>query len=91
MTPLIIKDHTLAGKRSTGPHLFKIAPTGHRWPVAHDERYRDVELRLSDQDALDSVVEAWTRNKGATDVMEALQAKGVPAAVVQRPQDRLDH
>ena len=78
MTPLIIKDHTLAGKRSTGPHLFKIAPTGHRWPVAHDERYRDVELRQSNQDELDSVVEAWTRNKEATDVMEALQARAFP-------------
>ena len=59
--------------------------------MAHDERYRDVELRQSNQDELDSVVEAWTRDNGATDVMEALQAKGVPAAPVQRPQDRLDH
>ena len=59
--------------------------------LALDERYRDVEQRQINEDELDRVVEAWTGNRKATDVMKALQAKGVPAAAVQRPQDRLDH
>ena len=59
--------------------------------LAHDPRYRDVERRQINQDELDRVVEAWTGNRKAADVMDALQAKGVPAAVVQHPQERMDH
>ena len=59
--------------------------------LAHDARYRDVEHRQINQDELDRVVESWTSKMKAADVMDALQAKGVPAAVVQHPQDRMDH
>ena len=51
-----------------------------RWPSA-----------LAVQDALDERIAAWTRTRDRFAVAEALRAAGVPAAAVQRPEDRIDH
>ena len=40
-----------------------------------------------DADALDAAIGAWTRTEQAEDLMERLQTAGVPAGVVQTPQD----
>ena len=47
-------------------------------------------------DALDAEIAAWTRNQQAEELMEQLQSAGVPAGVVQTPEDlrndpQLDH
>jgi len=52
-----------------------------------DERFIDLNARLAHQDELDAIVESWTRERDAYDVMNALQAAGVAAGVVQNAED----
>jgi crotonobetainyl-CoA:carnitine CoA-transferase CaiB-like acyl-CoA transferase len=46
--------------------------------------------RLAGQDSLDAQVAAWTAKRPARETEAVLQAAGVPAAVVQSPQQRID-
>jgi len=50
---------------------------------ADDPRFATGEARERNADALDSLVESWTLQHTAEDVMGRLQAKGVAAGVVQ--------
>ena len=50
-----------------------------------------LEHRLLHQDALDALVEAWTRTQDRYDCMMKLQRAGVPAGVCQNAEDRFDH
>lgn len=52
-------------------------------------QYPDHETRLQAHDALDEYVSAWTSAREPYDVMQALQAAGVPAGVVQLSSDLL--
>lgn len=54
---------------------------------AEDARFRTRLDRLSRQDELDAAIAAWTRTQHAESLMAALQAAGVPAGVVQTPED----
>ena len=56
-----------------------------------DRRFDTLAHRLAHQDALDALVEAWTRTQDAYDCMMALQRAGVPAGVCQNAEDRCDH
>ena len=60
--------------------------------LAADARFATLQSRLDgeNQDALDAIIEAWTRERSAFEVQDKLQAKGVAAAVVQKPEDRMD-
>ena len=60
--------------------------------LAEDERFRTLPKRTlpENQDALDALLEAWTVQRSDIEAMEALQARGVAAAAVQRPEDRMD-
>ena len=60
--------------------------------LAQDARFATPEKRTLDenQNALDAIMEAWTAARSDLEAMEALQAKGVPAAAVQHPEDRMD-
>lgn len=55
-----------------------------------DDRFAALPNRMRHQDALDAIVQAWTSARTPSDAMNALQAKGVPAAAVQHPQERMD-
>jgi crotonobetainyl-CoA:carnitine CoA-transferase CaiB-like acyl-CoA transferase len=55
---------------------------------AKDKRFRTNRLRYEHQDALDAAIESWTCTLDAYDVMERLQAAGVPAGVVQNQRDK---
>ena len=55
--------------------------------LAGDPRFRDLPSRLRDQDALDAIVGAWTRQRERYEVMDTLQRAGVPAGVVQTIED----
>lgn len=59
-----------------------------RW--CDDLRFSTLASRLEHQDALDEVIEAWTRTRDKFDVQRRLLAAGVPAAAVQKPQERID-
>lgn len=52
--------------------------------------YETLASRLADQDALDRRIEAWTRERDAYQLMEDLQANGIPAGVCQTAGDRCD-
>jgi benzylsuccinate CoA-transferase BbsF subunit len=57
----------------------------------HDERFATLEGRLANQTALDDLISRWTRLFDEFEVAERLQAAGVPASAVQRPEDRIDN
>jgi len=50
----------------------------------------DVAARLVCQDELDAWIAAWTTGRGPHEVMDQLQAAGVPAGMVQRSSDLLE-
>ena len=54
---------------------------------ADDPRFATAEGRESNADALDALVESWTVQHTAEEVMGRLQAKGVAAGVVQTGED----
>jgi len=54
---------------------------------AEDRRFATQEDRFANQDALDELLSGWTRGRDRHDVMELLQAHGVPAGAVQNAQD----
>ena len=56
-----------------------------------DARFQTMEGRLKHHDELDDLIEEWTSVRKPMEVMEALQQKGVPAAAVQLPEERVDH
>ena len=55
-----------------------------------DIRYRSLSSRLDHQDDLDAAVCEWTTQQPARELMERLQAAGVPAGVCQTAADRCD-
>ncbi|NKC00739.1 MAG: hypothetical protein GKR90_19900 [Pseudomonadales bacterium] len=54
---------------------------------ANDPSLANNAGRLKAHDRLDEGIQAWTRDKDATDVMNLLQTAGVPAGKVQRSSD----
>lgn len=59
--------------------------------LAADPRFATLEDRKSNEDELDRVVEQWTIERDAYEVMDRLQAHGVAAGVVQTGEDVLEH
>ncbi len=58
---------------------------------AQDERFTTFLGRKRHEDELDTHIEAWTSTLNAEEAMRQLQARGVPAGVVQSARDVLDH
>jgi benzylsuccinate CoA-transferase BbsF subunit len=58
---------------------------------ASEERFATVQGRKENEDELDRLIERWTAERSAEEVMETLQAAGVPAGVVQSAQDVLEN
>jgi benzylsuccinate CoA-transferase BbsF subunit len=54
-----------------------------------DARFADLTARLVHRAELDAIVEEWTRARTADEVMNRMQAAGVPAGVVQTGADLL--
>ena len=60
--------------------------TGHpEWRV--DPRFLSVASRIKHAEALDALVEGWTRERTKDEAMSTLQAVGVPAGRVERSMD----
>ena len=57
---------------------------------ANAARFASHEARKRHEDALDALVEEWTRRREPEDVMQTVQSAGVPAGVVQRGEDLLE-
>jgi benzylsuccinate CoA-transferase BbsF subunit len=56
-----------------------------------EERFATLQGRKENEDELDRLIEGWTADHPAEEVMETLQAAGVPAGVVQSAQDVLEN
>ena len=56
-------------------------------PFADAPRFQTLLGRRRDEDELDAQIAAWTAGLDARDLMHRLQARGVPAAIVQDAQD----
>jgi benzylsuccinate CoA-transferase BbsF subunit len=54
---------------------------------AGDARFATLQGRKANEDLLEKAIEAWTVQHTPEKVMELLQAKGIPAGVVQNAQD----
>ena len=59
-------------------------------PRAEDARFARLTDRLANEDALDQMLGAWTRERDPFDVELLLQAAGIPASAVRRPEERID-
>ncbi|HWO94175.1 MAG TPA: CoA transferase [Dehalococcoidia bacterium] len=57
---------------------------------ANDPRFATLGKRLKHQDELDAHLAEWTSGQERYDLMTRLQATGVPASVVQTPEDRCE-
>lgn len=57
---------------------------------AGDPRFSSLAARLNNQDALDRLVDEWTRGQDGYELMHRLQAAGVAAGVCQTAGDRCD-
>jgi crotonobetainyl-CoA:carnitine CoA-transferase CaiB-like acyl-CoA transferase len=55
--------------------------------LAKQRKFSSARLRLENALELDTLIEAWTANYAPREVMEMLQAAGVPAAAVNNAQD----
>ena len=58
---------------------------------AQEERFATLQARKENEDELDLLIEGWTALHSAEEVMETLQAAGVPAGVVQSARDVLEN
>ncbi|MFL5295734.1 MAG: CaiB/BaiF CoA transferase family protein [Phenylobacterium sp.] len=58
---------------------------------ASEARFASRAARFANQDTLDSLMAAWTRDKDRHDLMHRLQAAGVAAGAVQTAEDTNDH
>ncbi|MEE2665991.1 MAG: CoA transferase [Myxococcota bacterium] len=54
------------------------------------QRFAERAARLTAQDEIDALLGAWSCERGKFEVERDLQAAGVPAAAVQKPQERID-
>ena len=50
--------------------------------LSEDDRFRTNADRNANEDALKSIIEAWTSGRSAAEVVEAMDAAGIPAAPV---------
>lgn len=58
---------------------------------AGEARFATSTGRLRHQDELDALLQSWTRRHDRFDLARRLQQAGVPAAAVQRPEERIDN
>jgi crotonobetainyl-CoA:carnitine CoA-transferase CaiB-like acyl-CoA transferase len=55
-----------------------------------DERFATLDLRLSNEDALDSLIGSWTINHDRYELMHRLQSAAIAAGVCQTGADKVD-
>lgn len=58
--------------------------------AATDPRFSSLAARKDNEDALEALINEWTRPFNAPDLVRALQAHGIPSGIVQHAQDLLD-
>ena len=84
------EDRWIAIACRTDEHWAAVCDAFGQVGSASDPRFATHEARKANEDALETLVGLWTADRRAEDVMADLQARGVPAGVVQNAQDILD-
>jgi len=56
-----------------------------------DPRFKNMSARKENEDELDKLVEEWTINQTAEEIMSMMQAAGIGAGVLQTAEDLLEH
>jgi crotonobetainyl-CoA:carnitine CoA-transferase CaiB-like acyl-CoA transferase len=84
------KDRWIAIACFTETDWRALAEVAGRHDWVHDPRFATLSDRLAHQDALDTLVEAWTRSQDRYELMMQLQRAGVAAGVCQNAEDRCD-
>ena len=59
--------------------------------LAADDSLGNLEARIERHDEIDERIGEWTATRSPMEVMKSLQDRGVPAAAVQHPEDRIEH
>ena len=80
-------DRWVAIAVTTDAEWQRLCTVMERPDLAEDTRFRDARGRRQHADALDALVGAWTASRDAGAVQAALQARAVPAHVVQTSHD----
>ncbi len=57
----------------------------------NDAKFTTLLARKENEDELDRLIEEWTNNYSAEEVMSMMQMAGVAAGVVQTPEDLMEH
>ena len=55
--------------------------------LGDDARFQDLKARKANEDALEDVITTWTRERSDVDVVEVLQAHGIPSSATFNSQD----
>ena len=59
--------------------------------LADDPRFRTLLMRKKNEEELDALVNEWTSTRAGEEVMNLMQAAGVPAGLVETGEDLLEH
>jgi len=74
---------TLAVRDDSDWQAFcRVLDQGGGSPAVHQDKFATAYDRLQHQDEVDEIVSSWTANQGQYQVMETLQAAGIPAGPV---------
>jgi benzylsuccinate CoA-transferase BbsF subunit len=57
--------------------------------LVNDERFSDLTLRISNRRQLDAIIEDWTKERTAEEIVSTMQSAAIPAGVVQTGADLL--
>jgi crotonobetainyl-CoA:carnitine CoA-transferase CaiB-like acyl-CoA transferase len=80
-------DRWLAIAVSTDAQWQALCDVMGRPELGHDPRFATPAARLAHREALDTMLAVWTQEHDAHEAEAALQARGVPASVVQNSQE----
>ncbi len=58
--------------------------------LADDPKYNTLLARKENEEALDDIVNEWTKDKKAEDVMTMMQEAGIPAGILESGEDQLE-
>jgi crotonobetainyl-CoA:carnitine CoA-transferase CaiB-like acyl-CoA transferase len=77
---------------TAGEPMFRaLMQTMGRPGLADDPRFRDNDARMANVEALEALIAAWTATLSAAQLLDALQAIGVPSAKLARVSDLVEN
>jgi benzylsuccinate CoA-transferase BbsF subunit len=75
----------------TGAQWYSFCEVTGQLELAADPRFATLLTRKENEAELDNLVTAWTSQRTPEEVMEKMQAAGIPAGVVETGEDLMEH